>query len=559
MKKVIIALGLTLTLGFAGTAYAASTTQDPSGGYNYNLHRTDAIGSSGYIPNANMSGYQVNIKDSSDPTLNSAGDTPNQTVVKSAYTDATNSMLQRTHGSYARNTNSCASCHKTHTAEARNLLIKSDNTETCTACHDGTLGFYNVFDPADTKDAAGTFGGDVSADNASMHMVDESVAVAAAPGNYNIDSSKVNQDGFSCASCHAPHGSYSDRLLNFDPGGQGVIDQVYGGMDIVGQDMGLYTLATMNTGLSKASPRYVVVRDSIANFTAAGSSYNFITTDSKISGIADTSTPVATVCRLVYSGTWKYTPANTAWMYGAEYGSPAYVDFYTGSVASKSDPLISNVNVDYAKGFAWGTGLSTANLKANIAQSVIVKLDLKTRTDIPNATLFNVVYSQDSTLWSGGSWAGSGVKMSQFCAACHVDYLTHSGGWDGGTTGSGMYSSSFRHSTDSDSYTCVRCHFSHGNSIDIIRDANASTLADLTATGAQFDGDVASAKAYLKDTNPSSALKKFTNMSVCWGCHTSSHAVGLQNNSNYVQNFSNSKYYSDGTTKQYTAGLPTGY
>jgi hypothetical protein len=64
-----------------------------------------------------------------------------------------------------------------------------------------------------------------------------------------------------------------------------------------------------------------------------------------------------------------------------------------------------------------------------------------------------------------------------------------------------------------------------------MKDAQGKTAQDLVASGEV--ADLATAKAYLLDKAPSSALKRYTNMSVCWGCHTSSHAEGLRNDQGY--------------------------
>ena len=69
-----------------------------------------------------------------------------------------------------------------------------------------------------------------------------------------------------------------------------------------------------------------------------------------------------------------------------------------------------------------------------------------------------------------------------------------------------------------------------------MKDSLGNDLAALTATGGQFAGDTAGATAYLLDKNPSSALKRYTNMAVCWGCHTSSHADQFKNSGSYWGN-----------------------
>jgi predicted CXXCH cytochrome family protein len=128
----------------------------------------------------------------------------------------------KTHGDYQHNTNSCASCHQTHTAKTGSRLLFADTQyQTCVSCHDGTLGFYNVLETGEkaSLDGAGTFGGS-HANNMSIHMANNSMQIKAAPGG---NPNGTNETGgvqwgaqFSCASCHAPHGSYSDRLLHYN-------------------------------------------------------------------------------------------------------------------------------------------------------------------------------------------------------------------------------------------------------------------------------------------------------------------------------------------------------
>jgi hypothetical protein len=126
--------------------------------------------------------------------------------------------------------------------------------------------------------------------------------------------------------------------------------------------------------------------------------------------------------------------------------------------------------------------------------------------------------------------------MSQFCSACHTDYLASSG------KETGTFDHAFRHSTNSDSYTCVRCHYAHGTDVTIMRDARGKKVADIVADPNYFatvtdpTAREALAKDYMTDKNPSSALKRYTNMAVCWGCHTSSHSGGTRNTDSYQYN-----------------------
>jgi predicted CXXCH cytochrome family protein len=110
----------------------------------------------------------------------------------------------RTHGNFQNNTNSCANCHSTHNGEDEMLLMKDGEYELCMSCHDGTMGFYDVT----AASGAGTF--DDSHLSSSMHNVDSDLTVGSAPGKY-LNNSTAELE---CSSCHNPHGSANDRLLN---------------------------------------------------------------------------------------------------------------------------------------------------------------------------------------------------------------------------------------------------------------------------------------------------------------------------------------------------------
>ncbi|MEH7273147.1 cytochrome c3 family protein [Neobacillus vireti] len=114
------------------------------------------------------------------------------------------------------------------------------------------------------------------------------------------------------------------------------------------------------------------------------------------------------------------------------------------------------------------------------------------------------------------------VNYANFCSTCHDTYDTGSGK----QTALGHYS----HTTNSSSAgrNCASCHYAHGTDITLLKDAAGKTLADYTKPVA--DGGMgwtdAVAKEYMKDVSAGgSNNKKYTNMSVCWTCHTSSHPL----------------------------------
>jgi predicted CXXCH cytochrome family protein len=111
--------------------------------------------------------------------------------------------VHKTHGNFQNNTNSCANCHSTHNAEDNMLLMKSGEYELCMSCHNGTMGFYNVTEAS----GAGIIS---SHEEASMHNVSSAMVIGEAPGHFVNKSTDILE----CSSCHNPHGSANDRLLN---------------------------------------------------------------------------------------------------------------------------------------------------------------------------------------------------------------------------------------------------------------------------------------------------------------------------------------------------------
>jgi predicted CXXCH cytochrome family protein len=535
---------------------------------------------------------------------------------------------QKTHTDFKANTNSCASCHMTHTANAEALLFGSSTQDTCTSCHDGSLGFYNVksgelypqnstkvtIKPgvpglADTSTIvssnAGSF--DNTVKDASMHNVftGKYLEVQAAPGgNFNGETGETGKwaDEFTCASCHAPHGSYSERLLHYNPNGFGEVDIKNRGFGLTENPL-IDTNADLTNSpeeITEAKLGYPVIDFA----TLAGYTYDYavvkglkadhVAEGADVSKATDGETVI-----MVYkknssadaNGVPGYSPDTTPWLYApGEYDSVAKAYPYTNMKFVKADKTTkinkgqTNVNYELGKGYVWGAGVVDA-VYAKIARAAVVNLDLVEVGTFDqgiggkNVKLFvtNNAATTGGALDANGTmkdWKadskGVGIGLSKFCAACHVDYLASSGAPSGhynfiqgkvtlanGTTDNLSCSAchdgvatltaeqqtlrndspgSFRHSTNSDRFSCATCHMAHGTNQYFLKDATGKDYISLQstqnpATLANYTAE--EAVAHLDDVNPTSAIKRFTNMSVCWACHTSSAAESLTNNDEY--------------------------
>jgi predicted CXXCH cytochrome family protein len=551
--------------------------------------------------NANLSGTDVDVTD---------GSTADETIKSDGMTNANGTTgTQRTHGEYHNNTNSCASCHQTHTGASKALLFKDGVYATCAACHDGTLGFYNVFENGNHKASAGTFGGTTEG-NASVHMANGTVNISAAPGG-NTD---LNRGGkwtseFNCASCHTPHGSYSDRLLHYNPNNMGATKPEDGGLKadkvlVFDFKTGL-DYNTEFTAAGKTPTKYIGVRGTKADHGLTDSKYSSIPANDDVIMIYETTAvnTSATTGEKTYATTYKKT--TNPWMYGyPTRGSGTnnhyyYTRFFTeepstllngngtyptakaDKVIDHYDYLADTAHLKYGKAVVYAepdeiTGKSVLDdvKYAEVARSYVVKLDLMpindTVMDSDNDGYrdfggMKITTVNQRALYAGETnplsvnikdrWgvanpgtdkvAGWGVAMSQYCSSCHADYLANGYAQTAANGGAGVFSKAYRHSTDSDSYTCVRCHFAHGTDVELMRDAHNRTIAEVAT---QENITPAKAKDYMLDKNNSSALKRYTNMAVCWSCHTSSKAEQLKNNDAYDY---------DGTAQKDPRGLPT--
>jgi predicted CXXCH cytochrome family protein len=550
MSKMKISFSLLLTLllaamfsivaSAAGSNPVATPPGDPAD-VKAGVVTTDGANDNSYDgtvkKNANHTGTGVGTNDGSkfDQVIKS-----DNNMVKADGSHGT----QRTHGSYMNNTNSCASCHQTHTGASKNLLFKDGEYATCTACHDGTLGFYNVFTGSDS---AGTFGGTHDG-NMSVHLANGTVELKAAPGGNNSGTDNWDAE-FTCASCHAPHGSYSDRLLSPDPNGMGNLTADKGGKKV--------------TNVPVVSNQDINTKNTAGDFTyndAKGAPVtinyvvNRITLDAtNISSNADYAVKGLVAGDIVlqlmkWDGT-KYVNDIDPWLHGYDFDAGHNKIYWT---TLQNDDASKKFDTDQLKkGEVLGNGFaavkSTSSLvsnvnaltKGNIARGYVVKLDMSPfdANNVATTTVSSLWASKKADGTTNTAYkSGRGVAMSGFCAACHTDYLAGSG------KDSGTFDHAYRHTTTSDSYTCVRCHYAHGTDVTIMRDARGKKVADIVADSNYFSTVTDSAaretlaKDYMMDKNPSSALKRYTNMAVCWGCHTSSHSEGTRNTDTFQYN-----------------------
>ena len=490
MKKysVILALALALVMAMGiSTAFAAGGADATSDAYT-----TTTVNGETYVA---VPGTLGDPSDGLPDNANRTGLAPVKKQVEG----------QDVHGEYKKNTNSCASCHVTHNAPGAKLLFKNSTYNTCTACHDGTLGYLNVFQTGSmlqanvqkkatglTPEAApyavggGTFRYE---DNAgfSMHMANGAVTLSAAPGGDRTNNDAVKGGtqwgaAFTCASCHAPHGGYSDRLLNYNPNNYSIVkDQV--GTDSTGKAV-YYGGKKFDVAL--VSETLDVTGDGTAEevFYVPGATAGFANRD------------------------------NTPWIYG--YNSHTAHDYYTMVKVNGTDHepggdrWNSVVHMNFGQAYFIDNNnviASTDAVTADISPALVVKFD-KVGHDITGygqkAGAINTWCGTCHTEYNTGSNSGA-EKIFDESTAAHRHTINRSGG--NGIVGS----------VDNSRLECLSCHYAHG-----------------TSKEAQLYADNKFVKAAdAADLNPSSALKRYINQAVCFRCHTSSSAAAIKNDAGF--------------------------
>ncbi|MDF2608181.1 MAG: doubled protein, partial [Bacillales bacterium] len=363
---------------------------------------------------------------------------------------------------------------------------------------------------------------------------------------------------FNCASCHSPHGSYSDRLLHWNPNGMATTSY-----EVLGNSIGEAGLLNTPEATTETLLKQVPVEtiSAPADLTTKAKKFKLFRADVDThldnitnAGLKDFKNQVitadyfktsdyGTTPATITTNVIKYIPDLTPWVdENLQYNIDASyaVGFFTTTDASATidNTNVSNgkdgsTTVNYVKAFAYSSdGVWINNVVAgHVGRAYVVKLDkIKVAThNVSGVELFvtnnGALVGEDletngsaSTRYGLTSSAGMGAAMSYFCISCHVDYLS-----DGESNG-GVYESSYRHKTDFDRTSCVRCHYAHGTDQKVMRDAAERNYKQLEKLGEE---------ANLIDVNDSSAIKRYVNMSSCWGCHSSMEDGTFINNDDY--------------------------
>jgi predicted CXXCH cytochrome family protein len=384
---------------------------------------------------------------------------------------------QSIHGNYQNNTNSCASCHKTHTGIGADLIFTSIQQDACYACHDGTVA------PDLEAGSAGCMDGN-TLPGYSQHIVDSSDAIKNAPGGNASATAGVTPgwgDMLGCASCHNVHGSDSYALLNTSISNlDGVSATVATVSSSVPATQGAeYILAwtTVNTSQLPWTKGYYY------GLTQQGFAYT------AADGTTAYGPKVTNGMQVLMTYRWdasqgKYVLDFPLWKSGSATPGVFQLDASTGTV------------IDYKHGLAYGGTAPTA-LAAGTAISLGIGISVQPYEEkiAGVQTTFNRSFFDDTY---ANYNEGSGRQLSLFCGQCHTDYvadyqLTVAKNSNAATAGvldptagygSKYMANVYRHTTDTDEFSCTRCHFAHGTSPTLMRDATGQNVADMVASGA---------------------------------------------------------------------------
>jgi hypothetical protein len=530
----------TLNSSLKGSVTVPAGVMTPGSIYTVKLYHTDDTAHATLLSKSSAV-----VEDPHNADMYKAGTDANGNPINSTHVDVTGTGLQnanltgynntrknrsgqKVHGFYQNNTNSCASCHQTHTAaNGESLLFKDGVYSTCSACHDGTTGAYNSFAPVSsdmTSSIAGTFNVQTAGHNGSLHEADGSLKISAAPGG-NKAGGQYDQE-FDCASCHAAHGAGSagENNLNTDPMGWGSVPYAATAGQQITYTKG-HGQATITTTVdNKNGKLFTFGASDIIDLNNGGTipttetfPYILVKTTAQAADITSQTNPSKTTGNYFWSRAG-VKPGDLVIQTYRWDGSKGYVKDYSLWNRELGYPYVANtvlkqgstdLSMDSGLTIVWRDGFAFGPSVSKIDNAVVsIGIDVETTTDI--ASLY------DST--NSAYIPDSGLEMSKYCASCHVDYASTTR-----TDNTGVYTTAHRHATLQDRLTCVRCHYAHGSEAQIMHDANDNTYYTLTAPGKVFDasvpGNTDKAISYFVDPNPSSALKRYTGMSVCYACH----------------------------------------
>jgi predicted CXXCH cytochrome family protein len=393
----------------------------------------------------------------------------------------TNGVANNIHSDYTVNTDACASCHSVHNGQdADGMLLQwTSISETCMACHDGTVTTtYDVVNGHIGSTGANTFGGKFAQTaggvSASQHNVGIATMSAVPGGNPSGTADGWGTWGtgvLECSSCHDPHGVGGNaRILNPNP--NGAVKQVQKAA-IPDSGAGVYKFSSVTVSTNPAivtvttsATTQLLTTMAVADFTAP---YN-----KKLPNIVEKLTIFNAAGADVTTSVTKIVPTNNGTAkdlevyYAAGAGNPIYVTY---------TPFMQVA--------------ATINPAAKLTSAETVK-------------------------WTAG--------MTEFCSACHTDYYGprtnattklpepkrayetteyhHTGNLTNGTKNY----TELGNAGAGTSGNCLTCHYAHGvdQSIwDVTKNTNGS-LKWVNKT----------------EVAGSSALKRLPNMGTCETCHS---------------------------------------
>ncbi|MHB8170422.1 MAG: cytochrome c3 family protein [Thermincolia bacterium] len=411
--SLILALSLAFVLTFAATALAAQIS-DPA------AVKGDAYSDYLATPKNTTNGY------------------PNGIYLQDQNSDG---VVDDIHSNYQRNTDACASCHATHTGVGASLLQWASVTETCNACHDGTIAqTYDVMNGQIAATGKRTFGGVFmeavaeGTNSLSRHSVG-TVNINAAPGGAGATAAS-DANGtkwgkqFECTSCHTPHGQGGNfRILSPDVNGLAMLGKKTG-VALTTLDNLVFTATDTNwiAGFPYSASTKIYVNGVVASSTT-------YTIDYKNGKVTFNATQTGAV-------TADYVPAVKV----------------TATVTGK---LTAAESVAYGEGFnkfcgACHTDYATANVRG------VGKILTGTYKE---AYRHRVGYQYSSNKAGLKFGASGAITREVNCMTCHVahgtdqqwwtDWKTTSG-WQGNVTGENAGSSALKRLPNMS--TCEACH-----------------------------------------------------------------------------------------------------